>query len=111
MLDWASNNSDALWGTRRYKESEDTNQWGTICLVAGIGLSVFSVIYVNNAKAHALGDGEDIISKITAKVSNSDGKTKDDSSEKLKQLKELLDDKVITKEEFEKKKKEILDKM
>ena len=51
MLDWSSSNNDELSGTKRYKKSEDINQWKTICLVAEIRLSVFLVIYVNNAKA------------------------------------------------------------
>ena len=90
-------------GTRTYKASQEDNKWGTICLVAGIGLCIFAVIYNNNAKIKEL--------KSDTKNEEKSNNTQFTVADKMEELKRMLDSNIITKEEFEKKKKEIIDKM
>ena len=76
--------------------NEENETIGTVLLFAGVGLCVVSFIYRNSAKARLLS------SNVETK------KSEDNSVDKIKELKKLYDEKVITKEEYEKKKKEIL---
>ena len=79
--------------------NEENETIGTILLFAGVGLCVVSFIYRNSAKARLLS------SNVETK------KSEDSSVDKIKELKKLYDEKVITKEEYEKKKKELLDEI
>ena len=79
--------------------NEENETIGTVLLFVGVGLCVVSFIYKNSAKARLLiADREE-------------KKTKDNNVEKIKDLKKLYDEKVITKEEYEKKKKDLLDEI
>ena len=86
------------------KQKKEDQKTGVICIVAGIGIMVAGGFYYDHAKANYKRDKE-IISTIKEA-----GKS-ENSTEKLKQLTEMYNSKMITEEEFEKKKKEILDKM
>ena len=79
--------------------NEENETIGTVLLFAGVGLCVVSFIYRNSAKAQLLTTDKE------------DKKTKGNSVDKIKELKKLYDEKVITKEEYEKKKKELLDEI
>lgn len=79
--------------------NEENETIGTILLFAGVGLCVASFIYRNSAKARLL------------TVDKEHTKTKGNSVDKIKELKKLYDEKAITKEEYEKKKKELLDEI
>lgn len=69
-----------------------------IMAVGGVALVIVAFLYKSN------GENQVNISKILMK-------SKEDSATKLEKLKKLYDEKVITKEEYEKKKKDLLDKM
>ena len=79
--------------------NEENETIGTVLLFAGVGLCVVSFIYRNSAKARLLS------SNVETK------KSEDNSVDKIKELKKLYDEKAITKEEYEKKKKELLDEI
>ena len=79
--------------------NEENETIGTVLLFAGVGLCIVSFIYRNSAKAQLLTTDKE------------DKKTKGNSVDKIKELKKLYDEKVITKEEYEKKKKELLDEI
>ena len=79
--------------------NEENETIGTVLLFAGVGLCVVSFIYKNSAKASLLS------SNVETK------KSEDNSVDKIKELKKLYDEKAITKEEYEKKKKELLDEI
>ena len=79
--------------------NEENETIGTVLLFAGVGLCVVSFIYRNSAKARLLS------SNVETK------KSEDSSVDKIKELKKLYDEKVITKEEYEKKNKELLDEI
>ena len=79
--------------------NEEYETLGTVLLFAGVGLCVVSFIYRNSAKARLL------------TVDKEHTKTKGNSVDKIKELKKLYDEKAITKEEYEKKKKELLDEI
>ena len=79
--------------------NEENETIGTVLLFVGVGLCVVSFIYRNSAKASLLS------SNVETK------KSEDNSVDKIKELKKLYDEKVITKEEYEKKKKELLDEI
>ena len=84
---------------RRAKQ-QDANFWvgiGTVVLIAGGGLVLGSKLYKNHTTATSLGKS------IDAK--------KDNKVEKMKDLKEMLDNNLISKDEYEEKKKRILDSM
>lgn len=70
-----------------------------IMAVGGVALVIVAFLYKSN------GENQVNISKILMKSKE------EDSATKLEKLKKLYDEKVITKEEYEKKKKELLDKM
>ena len=81
-----------------FDPSKDSDEkWGTICLVAGGVCIVGGVIYKENNSDNAQ-------SKVVGKVNK-------DSSTKLEDLKGLLDKGIITQEEFDKKKQELLERI
>ena len=96
---WVSQNPSKI----RAQKEED-QKIGVICMVSGVALILFSGFYYDHAKSKYKRDLE-MMEAI--KESN---KTENEA-DKLKQLKEMYDSKLITEEEYEKKKKEILDKM
>ena len=67
--------------------------------VGGIGLVIVAFLYKSS------GDNQVNLAKILMKTKE------EDSATKLEKLKKLYDEKVITKEEYEKKKKDLLEKM
>lgn len=69
-----------------------------IMAVGGVALVIVAFLYKSS------GDNQVNLAKILMK-------TKEDSATKLEKLKKLYDEKVITKEEYEKKKKDLLEKM
>ena len=84
---------------RRAKQ-QDANFWvgiGTIILIAGGGLVLGSKLYKNHTTATS--------------ISKSNGIQKDNKVEKMKELKEMLDNNLISEDEYEEKKKKILDSM
>lgn len=92
--------------TMGYQKKQDLNKWGTIALVAGIGIDILSVVYLNVAKTkETQGDSQN--------KSNVKNTTKEENniSKKLEDLKRLADNGTITQEEFENKKQELLKKM
>ena len=107
-IGFLSSDSGSAWGIGWYssvnKQKKEDQKTGVICIVAGIGIMVAGGFYYDHAKANYKRDKE-IISTIKEA-----GKS-ENSTEKLKQLTEMYNSKMITEEEFEKKKKEILDKM
>lgn len=70
-----------------------------IMAVGGIGLVIVAFLYKSS------GDNQVNLAKILMKTKE------EDSATKLEKLKKLYDEKVITKEEYEKKKKDLLEKM
>ena len=84
---------------RRVRQ-QDANFWvgiGTIILIAGGGLVLGSKLYKNHTTATSLSNSIDV--------------KKDNKVEKMKELKEMLDNNLISKDEYEEKKKKILDSM
>lgn len=89
----------------KYTESELEEQQEAsrpifiIMAVGGIGLVIIAFLYKSS------GDNQVNLAKILMKSKE------EDSATKLERLKKLYDEKVITKEEYEKKKKDLLEKM
>ena len=89
----------------KYTESELEEQQEAsrpifiIMAVGGIGLVIVAFLYKSS------GDNQVNLAKILMKSKE------EDSATKLERLKKLYDEKVITKEEYEKKKKHLLEKM
>ena len=89
----------------KYTESELEEQQEAsrpifiIMAVGGIGLVIVAFLYKSS------GDNQVNLAKILMKSKE------EDSATKLERLKKLYDEKVITKEEYEKKKKDLLEKM
>lgn len=89
----------------KYTESELEEQQEAsrpifiIMAVGGIGLVIVAFLYKSS------GDNQINLAKILMKTKE------EDSATKLEKLKKLYDEKVITKEEYEKKKKDLLEKM
>lgn len=84
----------------RRARQQDANFWvgiGTIILIAGGGLVLGSKLYKNHTTATSLSNSIDV--------------KKDNKVEKMKELKEMLDNNLISKDEYEEKKKKILDSM
>ena len=107
-IGFLGSNGGSTWGTgwapSINKQKKEDQKTGVICIVVGIGIMIAGGFYYDHAKANYNRDKE-IISSIKKVGKN------ESTADKLKQLKEMYDSKVITQEEFEKKKKEILDKM
>ena len=89
----------------KYTESELEEQQEAsrpifiIMAVGGIGLVIVAFLYKSS------GDNQVNLAKILMKSKE------EDSASKLEKLKNLYDEKVITKDEYAKKKKDLLDKM
>ena len=84
----------------RRARQQDANFWvgiGTIILIAGGGLVLGSKLYKNHTTATSFSNSIDV--------------KKDNKVEKMKELKEMLDNNLISKDEYEEKKKKILDSM
>ena len=92
------------WSSSVNKQKQEDQKTGVICMVVGIGIMIAGGFYYDHAKANYKRDKE-IISTIK------EAGRSENSTEKLKQLTEMYNSKMITEEEFEKKKKDILDKM
>lgn len=90
------------WYSNIKKQREQEQQTGVICIAIGLGVYVFDIIYYNHAKANL---NNNFGNQKNISVSN------DDSASKLRQLKEMYDDGIISKEEFEQKKQKILNNM
>ena len=102
-------NSDggSAWGTgwapsvnRQKKENQKT---GLICIGVGVAIMIGAGFYYDHAKGNYLRDQE-IVSSIKSTKTET-------TSDKLKELKEMFDKKMITEEEYESKKKDLLNKM
>lgn len=89
----------------KYTESELEEQQEAsrpifiIMAVGGIGLVIVAFLYKSS------GDNQVNLAKILMKSKE------EDSATKIEKLKKLYDEKIITKEEYEKKKKDLLEKM
>ena len=92
------------WAPSVNKQKQEDQTTGLICIGAGIVIILAGGFYYSHAKANYLRDNE-ILSSL--KSANSDESTKN----KLSELKEMLDKNMITQEEYENKKKDLLDKM
>ena len=92
------NQKDSLFKTR--SENEEYDSMGVACCVVGIVVGVSAIFYYSRAKM-----------KFDLNNRNYTVNTNNNSTNKLEELKKLVDKKIITKEEFEKKKKELLKKM
>lgn len=73
---------------------------GCSTIIISTSTSKYNFMYVKNAL--------EFKDALINEIDNTDTKTNDNNYDKLKQLKQLLDDKVITKEDFEKEKKKLL---
>ena len=106
-----NSNSGSSWGGGWYsnikKQQEQNQQIGGICLGIGIVIFIVDAIYYNHSKANLMNNNtsNNVNQNIISKSNN------DDSVSKLRQLKEMCDDGIISKEEYEMKKKKILDNM
>ena len=90
------------WYSNIKKQREQDQQTGIVCIVIGLGVYVFDIIYYNHAKANLNNNSGN---------QNNINTSNDDSASKLRQLKEMYDEGIINKEEFEQKKQKILNNM
>ena len=107
-----NSNSGSSWGGDWYsniKKQQEQNQLiGGICLGISIVIFISDAIYYNHSKANLMNSNTSNININQNKINQS---TDDDNVSKLRQLKEMCDDGIISKEEYEIKKKKILDNM
>ena len=105
-----NSNSGSSWSGGWYsnikKQQEQNQQIGGICLGISIVIFILDAIYYNHSKANLMNSNT---SNINQNKINQ--RTDDDNVSKLRQLKEMCDDGIISKEEYEIKKKKILDNM
>ena len=105
-----NSDSGSSWGGGWYsniKKQQEQNQLiGGICLGISIVIFISDAIYYNHSKANLMNSNTSNINQN--KINQS---TDDDNVSKLRQLKEMCDDGIISKEEYEIKKKKILDNM
>ena len=105
-----NSDSGSSWGGGWYsniKKQQEQNQLiGGICLGISIVIFISDAIYYNHSKANLMNSNT---SNINQNKINQ--RTDDDNVSKLRQLKEMCDDGIISKEEYEAKKKKILDNM
>ena len=106
----SSDGGGSSWGGGWYssikKQQEQDQQVGAICLLIGIGVFIFDAVYYNHAKANLSNNKTE--SDVKPNTTNN---TNTDNAAKLRQLKEMCDDDLINKEEYEEKKKRILNNM
>lgn len=109
-ISFVNSNGGSAWGTgwapSVNRQKQEDQKTGIICIVAGIAIMIGGGFYYDHAKSNYLRDKE-IVSSIKDVSKNMNENT----TEKLKQLKEMLDQKMITEEEYENKKKDLLNKM
>ena len=107
-----NSNSGSSWSGGWYsnikKQQEQNQQIGVICLGISIVIFILDAIYYNHSKANLMNSNTSNININQNKINQS---TDDDNVSKLRQLKEMCDDGIISKEEYEAKKKKILDNM
>lgn len=101
----AFGNSDggSGWAYSVNKRKQEDQKTGLICLGVGIATMIGAGFYYDHAKGNYLRDQE-IVSSIKSTKTET-------TSDKLKELKEMFDKKMITEEEYESKKKDLLNKM
>lgn len=101
----AFGNSDggSGWAYSVNKRKQEDQKIGLICLGVGIATMIGAGFYYDHAKGNYLRDQE-IVSSIKSTKTET-------TSDKLKELKDMLDNKMITEEEYESKKKDLLNKM
>lgn len=101
----AFGNSDggSGWAYSVNKRKQEDQKTGLICLGVGIATMIGAGFYYDHAKGNYLRDQE-IVSSIKSNKTET-------TSDKLKELKEMFDKKMITEEEYESKKKDLLNKM
>ena len=101
----AFGNSDggSGWAYSVNKRKQEDQKTGLICLGVGIATMIGAGFYYDHAKGNYLRDQE-IVSSIKSTKTET-------TSDKLKELKDMLDNKMITEEEYENKKNELLNKM
>lgn len=101
----AFGNSDggSGWAYSVNKRKQEDQKIGLICLGVGIATMIGAGFYYDHAKGNYLRDQE-IVSSIKSNKTET-------TSDKLKELKDMLDNKMITEEEYENKKNELLNKM
>ena len=104
-----NSDSGSSWGGGWYsniKKQQEQNQLiGGICLGISIVIFISDAIYYNHSKANLMNSNTSNINQ------NKINQSTDDNVSKLRQLKEMCDDGIISKEEYEMKKKKILDNM
>lgn len=102
-------NSDggSTWGTgwaySVNKQKQEDQKIGLICVGVGIAIMIGAGFYYDHAKGNYLRDQE-----IVSSIKSTKAET---TSDKLKELKDMLDNEMITEEEYENKKNELLKKM
>lgn len=84
----------------RARKAEPYKIWGTICMFSGVATLLVGIIYKGNDK-----NNSNNITENPVNVQNID------FANKLEELKGLLDKEIITQEEYENKKQEILNKL
>ena len=101
----AFGNSDggSGWAYSVNKRKQEDQKTGLICLGVGIATMIGAGFYYDHAKGNYLIDQE-IVSSIKSTKTET-------TSDKLKELKDMFDKKMITEEEYESKKKDLLNKM
>lgn len=101
----AFGNSDggSGWAYSVNKRKQEDQKTGLICLGVGIATMIGAGFYYDHAKGNYLRDQE-IVSSIKSTKTET-------TSDKLKELKDMFDKKMITEEEYESKKKDLLNKM
>ena len=102
----AFGNSDggSGWAYSVNKRKQEDQKTGLICLGVGIATMIGAGFYYDHAKGNYLRDQE-IVSSI-----KSANKT-ETTADKLTELKDMFDKNMITEEEYENKKNELLNKM
>ena len=107
-IGFCNSNGGGAWGTgwaySVNKQKQEDQKTGLICIGVGIAIMIGGGFYYDHAKGNYLRDQE-IVSSI-----KSANKT-ETTADKLKDLKEMFDKKMITEEEYENKKNELLNKM
>ena len=101
----AFGNSDggSGWAYSVNKRKQEDQKTGLICLGVGIATMIGAGFYYDHAKGNYLRDKE-IVSSIQSTKTET-------TTDKLKDLKEMFDKKMITEEAYENKKKELLNRM
>lgn len=91
------------WAPSVNRQKKEDQKTGLICIGVGVAIMIGAGFYYDHAKGNYLRDQE-IVSSIKSTKTET-------TSDKLKELKDMLDNKMITEEEYENKKNELLNKM